>query len=281
MSSRSRHSRRLLHWFSLTRWENYALLAFAAVALLAVVILRKDAGPLTPVAKAQGQDLAPRAVERVALHQRPLKAVPRGSESAWRERHESIKRDAEHTTDVVLLGDSITQGWSYKQRWQEHFPDVTAVNAGIASDRVEHILWRTRDGLFLSSRPKVVVLMAGINNLAMHDPGRIAATQAATIRWIGSRSPSTQILVLGVLPSGASGDHPRRQKIAALNRRLARLANGANVHYLDIGRFFLQTDGSLSKAVSFDYVHLTARGYKIWADAMGPKLRELLREARS
>lgn len=262
-------ARAAARWFSLTHWGRYFLFAVASVCVLAVVATRTSA-------KQNGANTSNSTTTEGRLRAKPLAPLARLREPAWVDRHAFVKARAGLPADVLLLGDSITQGWLYQGRWDQQFPDISAVNAGIASDRVEHVLWRARDGLFSQARPKVVVLLAGVNNLALHDPDRIAATQAATIRAIHARSPATKVLLLGVFPAGASPDHARRAKIARVNQALARLADGNRVQFMDIGRRLLTQNGTLSKVISFDGVHLTASGYKIWAHAMRPKLLEML-----
>jgi lysophospholipase L1-like esterase len=58
---------------------------------------------------------------------------------------------------------------------------------------------------------------------------------------------------------------------------IAKLDDGKNIHFLDIGDKFLQADGSLSKDIMPDYLHLSVAGYQIWADAIGPKLADLMK----
>ena len=36
-------------------------------------------------------------------------------------------------------------------------------------------------------------------------------------------------------------------------------------------------DGSLTKDIMPDFLHLSAAGYQIWADAIGPKLADLMK----
>ena len=55
----------------------------------------------------------------------------------------------------------------------------------------------------------------------------------------------------------------------------ANLANTYQVHYLDIGGKFLKEDGTLTKDIMPDFLHLSKAGYQIWADAITPKLAEL------
>ena len=49
-----------------------------------------------------------------------------------------------------------------------------------------------------------------------------------------------------------------------------------HVCFLDIGHLFIERDGKISKQVMRDFLHPTARGYQLWAEAMEPKLAELL-----
>jgi lysophospholipase L1-like esterase len=204
--------------------------------------------------------------------------VPRASEPAWRARDAKIDANAaKNAADVVLVGDSITQGWELNQPvWDARFPHTVAVNAGIASDRVEHILWRVENGVFAKARPKVVVLLAGVNNLAIASPEQIAAGDAAIIAAIQKRSPDSKILLMGLLPSGHEPNHKRRPQIKAVNALLEKLADGERVRYLDIGSALLEKDGTLPKTTSFDYLHLTRAGYAKWADALQQPIKEML-----
>ena len=58
---------------------------------------------------------------------------------------------------------------------------------------------------------------------------------------------------------------------------IAKLHDGQHVFYLDIGAKFLQPDGTLTKEIMPDLLHLSAQGYQIWADAITPKLAELMK----
>lgn len=68
-----------------------------------------------------------------------------------------------------------------------------------------------------------------------------------------------------------------RDKLNQVNAIIAKLDNGKNIHFLDIGSKFLQPDGSLSKDDMPDFLHLSDAGYQIWADAIGLKLAELMK----
>lgn len=256
----------MLKWLSLHRWENYCLLAMASLACLAVVAARTEAR-VAPTA------VAP-ALSQTVYAPRLVRAESRSSEPQWVRRHNKILAEAKRGDfDVMLLGDSITQGWEFNKKiWGAHFPSLKVLNAGIASDRVEHILWRVQHGLLDKARPKTVVLMGGVNNLALSNPDAIADGLRQIIAEIQKRSPKTRIIIQGLFPTGQESTNQRRAKVRLANLKIAGLADGAKVEYYEFGERFLQGDGWISKKIMFDYLHLTRAGYEIWANALEPKL---------
>ena len=52
-------------------------------------------------------------------------------------------------------------------------------------------------------------------------------------------------------------------------------ADGERVHYLDVSDAFLGEDGTLSQEIMPDYLHLSEKGYQLWAEAMEPSLKAL------
>lgn len=208
-----------------------------------------------------------------------VEAKSRASNAAWLKRHQDIvAKAASQSPEVMLLGDSITQGWELNHKiWAQKIKFNRVLNAGIASDRVEHILWRVQNGLFTTARPKIVVLMAGINNLAISTPDQITGGLSQIIDEIHRASPATRVLLMGILPSGEEAQNPRRGKIRSVNAMIAGMAAQHEVQYLDAGSLFLAPDGTLTKSVSFDGVHLTREGYTIWATALRQPLKKISR----
>ena len=62
------------------------------------------------------------------------------------------------------------------------------------------------------------------------------------------------------------------------NAIFSKLEDGKHVHYLDIGPKFLQKDGTLTREIMPDLLHLSQKGYTIWAESIEAKLEELLGE---
>lgn len=201
--------------------------------------------------------------------------VPRND---WMVHHESFNAvAAKGGVDVVFLGDSITAGWrgAGKTLWAERFAPLKSANFGIGGDCTQHVLWRVMNGNLAGITPKVVVLMIGTNN---GDPApQIAGGIQAIVKEIQTRSPTTKILLLGVFPRGESASNPFRAKIAAINTILAKLDDGEKVVFLDIGQKFLQPDGTITKEIMPDFLHLSPSGYEIWADAIQEPLAALLK----
>jgi lysophospholipase L1-like esterase len=64
--------------------------------------------------------------------------------------------------------------------------------------------------------------------------------------------------------------------ITQVNERLARLADGKTVRYLNINDKLADKDGKFLPGMSPDRLHLSAKGYQVWADALKPVFTELL-----
>ncbi len=185
----------------------------------------------------------------------------------------------EGTAELVFLGDSITAGWnSKKDIWETAFGKYKPANFGIGGDRTQHVLWRIENGELEGIKPKGVVLMIGTNNSGSDSAEGIAKGITKIVATIRDKQPQAKILLLAVFPRGEKASpNPGREKLAQVNTMIAKLDDGKHVHYLDIGPKFLQEDASISKEIMPDYLHLSAAGYQIWADAIEAKLATLMK----
>ncbi len=176
---------------------------------------------------------------------------------------------------VVFLGDSITARWKQqKPLFDREFGRYPAANFGIPGDRTQHVLWRVQNGEFAGFRPKVVVLMIGTNNAGVdgNPPEQVAAGIWKIIRAIHLRSPQTKVLLLSIFPRGDSrADANNRQ----VNSVISQFHDGNRIHYLNIRNRFLTKDGQVTRAIMPDYLHLSAKGYRIWAEAIRAKVAQL------
>ncbi|CAN5789715.1 hypothetical protein BH23PLA1_BH23PLA1_22660 [soil metagenome] len=218
---------------------------------------------------------------------------PAPREGNWLKMHESfLDRARQGEIDLLFLGDSITQGWNGfdskteqgpRQVWERHYGPRNAANFGIGGDRTQHVLWRIQNGEINNIDPKVVVLMIGTNNLATNPPEEIAKGVTAIVETLRQELPESKLLLLGVFHRGLTRDREKEYdttdpRIEQVNERIAPLGDLERVTYLDLGEHFLAEDGTIPREVMPDFLHLSRKGYRLWAEAMEPTLWELLDE---
>lgn len=179
---------------------------------------------------------------------------------------------------VVFFGDSITEAWSaHPVPWKEAFGQYQPLNFGIGGDRIQHILWRIGHGELDGIAPKVVVLMAGTNNLLCDSSAEIAAGLRKVVELIRVKSPSAKVLLLAIFPLGEKPDAVRN-KIDEVNALLAGLEDRQDIFFLDLGKKFLKSDGTLRQELMPDFQHPSAEGYLLWARELAPHLKTLTKE---
>ncbi|EHM01949.1 GDSL-like protein [Acetobacteraceae bacterium AT-5844] len=198
----------------------------------------------------------------------------------WRERVEELDRVIAATDlsriQLLFLGDSITQGW-FPSLFQQFYGHRAPLNLGVGTDGTQGLLWRlNRLPLGTTLRPRLAVVLIGTNNLLFASPDDVALGVAENIRLIRQRSPATRILLVGLLPRGASGADPLRASIAQVNARIARCADNRSVFYAEPGPMMVDASGTMSNQIAFDYLHPTMVGYAILSAALEPQIRALL-----
>jgi len=216
----------------------------------------------------------------------PSEPAPRNREynwmsiASWKQRHENfLKRAKEGNIDILFLGDSITEGWGGNAVWQKHYALLKAANFGIGGDTTQNVLWRiTTGGEIEGLSPKVIVLMIGTNNFGLHGdkPDDVAGGVETIVKTLRTKLPAAKILLLGLFPRDQKPESHFRTKIKAVNERIAKLDDKQTIRYMDIGADLSNPDGTLSKDVMPDYLHLSQKGYEIWAEKMNPLLMQML-----
>lgn len=202
--------------------------------------------------------------------------------ATWKKLHkEHLARTKKSGVDVMFLGDSITQGWGDEgaKVWKLRYEPLKAANYGIGGDTTREVLYRLDDGILDGIRPKAVVLLIGTNNFGLFgdSPADVAKGVDAVVASIRKKAPNAKVLLLGIFPRDKAADTPFRKKIAEANAAIAKLGDGKAVTYLDIGKTFLAADGTLPADVMPDALHLSEKGYGLWADAIEEKLKDLLK----
>ena len=209
-----------------------------------------------------------------------IKPVPRAGN--WMKRHESFNtRVAKGNVDLLFIGDSITQGWDGRGKavWEKFYDKRNTVNLGIGGDRTQHVIWRLDNGNIKNIAPKAAVMMIGTNNSGSNSSEQIAEGVSVIVKQLRDKLPEMKILLLGVFPRGANNEDQRRKVNEGANAIFAKLDDGKHVFYLDIGKKFLEDDGTLTREIMPDLLHLSEQGYTIWAESIEEKLATLLGES--
>lgn len=225
----------------------------------------------------------------MSMKQCPAALTPQAQTSEyvdewWMLRHQAILDEVErrkNSIDLLLIGDSITQGWEEEENstlWQAYFEPRNALNLGYSGDRTEQVLWRIQNGEIDGLSPKVTTLLIGTNNTGhRQDPARETASGIeAIIEELRTRLPETTIVLHAILPCGESPADPLRRLNAEINDIITAYANTDSVRLFDIGQEFVDDDGQLDLSLMPDLLHLSPAGYRIWAESLIPLVDELL-----
>jgi len=202
-----------------------------------------------------------------------------------------LEKKSKGRIDVYFLGDSITRRWGASEakyahllaNWNKNFHGWNAGNFGWGGDTTQNILWRLEAGELDGVNPKVIVLMAGTNNVGSttppaNDAARIADISRgieAIVRVCQQKAPSATIILMGITPRN---DNPAvMPTITRINARIAKLARDPGIRYLNLNDRLADPNGKLYPGMTDpDLLHLAEPAYQIWADALTPLLTEYL-----
>ncbi len=219
----------------------------------------------------------------VAIH-----GVPRTDANSRLAHEQLLAKAKQGRIDVYFLGDSITRRWGatdpqYRplwQNWRTNFFGWNAANFGWGADRIENILWRLENGELDGVNPKIIVLLAGTNNVSPNpekadSAEKIAAGIQALLHACQAKAPGATVVLTAIFPRN---DNPAVLPIIKeANRQIARLADGQRVRYLDINHRLADREGRFFDGmVNPDKLHPSVKTYQIWADALKPIFTEIL-----
>jgi lysophospholipase L1-like esterase len=170
---------------------------------------------------------------------------------------------------IVMLGDSITEAGP----WEELTGCRALANRGIGGDTTGGVLARL-DGV-VKLKPRAVFLMIGVNDVTLGvAPGQTIANYQAILDRLAAANVHT--FATFVLPVARSYGKPRvNAAITQLDEAIATSLRGRpQVTALDLRPQMRAGDGFLREELTYDLLHLTAKGYAIWRDAIAPQIAE-------
>ena len=180
---------------------------------------------------------------------------------------------------TVFMGDSITEFWSVSS--PDFFAGKPYVNRGISGQTTPQMLIRFRADV-IALKPAVVVLLAGINDIAGN-------TGPSTLEMITdnifsmaelAKANHIKVILCSILPAydfpWASGKQPA-EKVVSLNKMIHKYADANGILYLDYYSAMVNEQKGLKAAYSDDGVHPNKTGY----EAMNPLVEKAIAKVLS
>ena len=202
-------------------------------------------------------------------------------EPYYAKRHAEILARRSPRTKLLFLGASVIERWQVARADVYHAEyDKWAVDDfGVSGDKTQHILWRIANGELDGMDPKVVVVNTG-NNIDDNTAEENVAGFTAVGRAVEAKLPHARVLLIPQMTRGVDPENPKvaaqRAKTKRVNAELAKLDDGDRTRVFDLGDRFLDADGVIRWGMMNDAIHPTAKGYRIWADAMRPTLDAMM-----
>jgi lysophospholipase L1-like esterase len=194
-----------------------------------------------------------------------------------------VQKAAKGGIDVYFEGDSITRRWGTSDiawkpmldNWTANFFGWNAADFGWGADGTENILWRLKNGELDGVNPKVIVLLAGTNNVGAGESNdEVTRGVEAIVKTCREKAPDATLILTAIFPRN---DYMTfLPTIKAVNEKLYRLADGKHIRFLNVNAGLADADGKLLDGMSVDRLHPTVKGYQVWADGLKPMLQELL-----
>jgi len=209
-------------------------------------------------------------------------AAPRLDANSMIAHAQLLEKAKAGSIDLYFEGDSITRRWGatdYPEllaNWKANFSGWNVADFGWGADRTQNILWRLQNGELDDVHPKVVVLLAGTNNVGNGEHAAdIAQGLRAVVETIQSKAPEAVVIVTGIFPR--NDNVAFLPVIDAVNKELATMADGKRVRYVNINDKLADSNGRLLEGMmNADKLHPSVKAYQVWADALTPIFREVL-----
>jgi lysophospholipase L1-like esterase len=217
------------------------------------------------------------------------KPSPRLDRNSRLAHQQLLEKKTKGKIDIYFEGDSITRRWGATDyphllaNWNENFHGWNAADFAWGADKTQNILWRLEHGELDGANPKIIVLLAGTNNVGnltpIDDDRRrvedISSGIEAIVDTFRKKAPNATIVLTGITPR--NDNIAVMPTIDAINANIAKLADGKSIRYININDKLADKNGKLYEGMTDpDKLHLSLKAYQIWADALKPIFTEVL-----
>lgn len=158
-----------------------------------------------------------------------------------------------------------------KARFAAQAADLEVTNAGLPNEWAQDGVKRFPD-VVVSTRPEVVILLEGINDIAQMAVGGIPPAGAAVGAMAReARSRGADVLVASLPPNRATGDHALENTlIMQYNERLRQTAQIEGALFVDL---YAGMIGDVNRYIGVDGLHPNEEGYARMAELISEVIR--------
>jgi lysophospholipase L1-like esterase len=213
--------------------------------------------------------------------------VPRTDPNSITAHEQLVAKAKAGGIDLYFLGDSITRRWGCTDpqwsmmlaNWNKNFFGWNAANFGWGADGIQNMIWRVRNGELGGVNPKVIVILAGTNDVG-NEPGddakvaNLLQSYRQLIAACRDKAPAATIIITAIFPR--NDNMAVVPEIRQINNQLEKLADGHTILYLNVNDQLADSEGTLFAGMTVDSLHLSEKGYQVWADGLRPLLTKLL-----
>jgi lysophospholipase L1-like esterase len=227
--------------------------------------------------------MRPVIVALVTVAAAAAQPVPRTDPNSTLAHKQLLEKARAGRIDIYFEGDSIVRRWGATDypdllaNWKQNFFGWNAADFAWGADRTENILWRLENGELDGVHPKVIVLLAGTNNVGNGaTAAEVTKGLEAIVRTMQAKAPEATIVLTAIFPR--NDNMTFLPVIDAVNANLTRLEDGKKVRFLNVNGKLADSEGRLFEGMmnARDKLHLALAGYQVWADALKPIFTELL-----
>lgn len=169
--------------------------------------------------------------------------------------------------DIVMLGNSITHGVN----WNELMNRGNIVERGIPSDILNGYL--SRMSYIYKLTPKLCCIMGGVNDIYSGIPIETVFNNYIKVIGLLKNKGITPVIQSTLFVSTKwPAAKEKSPEIAKLNKMLSEYAFKNKIDFLDLNSK-MAFNGLLFEDITYDGVHLNAKGYKIWAKELDKVLK--------
>jgi lysophospholipase L1-like esterase len=211
--------------------------------------------------------------------------APRTDKNSQLAHEQLLEKARKGGIDIYFIGDSITRRWGatdypkFLANWNTNFFGWNAADFGWGADSIENMLWRLDNGELDGVNPKIIVILAGINNVGMFPGGdekvqNITRGLKALVKVAQEKAPNAVIILTALFPR--NDNMAVIPEINKINENIAQMADGKKIRYLNVNDRLVDKDGKQFPGIFMDKLHPTLKGYQIWADGLKPIFTDIL-----